>query len=118
MLLDNHPQGPLDGLWAGAAAGGGMPALADPWNALDDGRSSGLACPPAQCLLCDDTLVALQEWWEGIVCGGQHLFWGGAESDAPLCIASIGRRSGAAGPCTRLTQRCKEAEGLPGQSCT
>ena len=47
MLLDNHPQGPLDGLWAGVAAGGGMTALADPWNALDDSSSTGVACPPA-----------------------------------------------------------------------
>ncbi|KAK9806661.1 hypothetical protein WJX73_005480 [Symbiochloris irregularis] len=33
LLLDNHPEGPLDGLWAGVAAGGGVPAMQAPWNA-------------------------------------------------------------------------------------
>ena len=33
VLLDNHPVGPLDGMWAGVAAGGGLKALQGPWNA-------------------------------------------------------------------------------------
>ena len=46
MLLDNHPPGPLDGLWAGVAAGGGMLALADPWNSADGASASGPASAP------------------------------------------------------------------------
>ena len=41
VMLDNHPQGPLDGLWAGVAAGGSMSGLADPWAALDGDSAQG-----------------------------------------------------------------------------
>lgn len=37
VLLDNHRQGPLDGLWAALAAGGGPAALKEPWKAVGEG---------------------------------------------------------------------------------
>ncbi|KAK9819676.1 hypothetical protein WJX72_000981 [[Myrmecia] bisecta] len=39
VLLDAHPDGPLDGLWAAVAAGGGLDAIAYPWHSKNtDGR--------------------------------------------------------------------------------
>ena len=32
VLLDNHPAGHLDGMWAGVVARGGSPGLQHPWN--------------------------------------------------------------------------------------
>ena len=32
LFLDDHPEGKLDGLWAGGVAGRGIEALQDPWG--------------------------------------------------------------------------------------
>ena len=41
MLLDNHPDGPLDGMWAGVAASGGIKGMQAPWN------TTGIAGEPS-----------------------------------------------------------------------
>lgn len=37
VLLDNNPEGPLDGLWAGVAASGGLPGLEAPYSSTGIG---------------------------------------------------------------------------------
>lgn len=32
VMLDRHPAGRLDGMWAGVAAAGGIAGLQEPWN--------------------------------------------------------------------------------------
>lgn len=45
VLLDNHPEGPLDGIWAGVAAGGGVQGLQGPWNTSGSAGGSERLCP-------------------------------------------------------------------------
>lgn len=42
VLLDAHPPGPLDGLWAGVVAGGGRDGAKDPWGATTTGEVVGI----------------------------------------------------------------------------
>ena len=101
MLLDNHPPGPLDGLWAGVAAGGGMLALADPWNAVEGASTSGPASVPHARSHrfadagCRPLLVALMAYnWRVPVsrmcCAECHAVgeWLGAERSAAASAAS------------------------------
>ena len=54
MLLDNHPAGPLDGLWTGIAAGGGTAAMSQPWSARDRaGPASKQHRETASIVACD-----------------------------------------------------------------
>ena len=46
LLLDSHPAGPLDPLWAAVAAGGGLQALSAPWNATGPGTFLVSSCGP------------------------------------------------------------------------
>ena len=54
LLLDSHPAGPLDPLWAAVAAGGGLQALGAPWNATGAGTFlvSSSSPPPLRCEPC------------------------------------------------------------------
>ena len=50
LLLDSHPAGPLDPLWAAVAASGGLQALRAPWNATGAGTfPASLSSPLPLC---------------------------------------------------------------------
>lgn len=44
VLLDAHPPGPLDGLWAGVVAGGGRDGAKDPWGAITPSTRGKSVC--------------------------------------------------------------------------